>query len=153
MRRVNFDAAKGFRVGELVVIACEITRARVARTTPSRILVSWPWRAIDPAGRNSWDGTVGFPRDADDPSWLNLPWRITPDVSQLDADDVCEIWIPPTEVQITLITQFDPPADFGFTPRPEWVLGVCPPDLLDDEEAGYTIYLDVGEPIEISRIT
>jgi hypothetical protein len=37
-------------------------------------------------------------------------------------------------------------------PRPEYVLGVVPVSSLDDEDAGYVIYLGSGEPIEIEVV-
>ncbi|MEU2432933.1 hypothetical protein ABZ611_26170 [Streptomyces sp. NPDC007861] len=57
--------------------------------------------------------------------------------------------IPPTEVRITGIGKFEPPADFGFLPRPEYFLELVPIDMLDDEESGYVVYLNGDEPIEI----
>ncbi|GIF62325.1 hypothetical protein Ais01nite_03600 [Asanoa ishikariensis] len=43
----------------------------------------------------------------------------------------------------------EPPADCGFLPRPELVIEVVPVDLLGDEEAGYVLYLNGNEPIDI----
>lgn len=51
--------------------------------------------------------------------------------------DNCMVGIPPTEVRITGIRRYEPPADFGFLPRPEYVLAVVPIVLEDEEEAGY----------------
>ncbi|MFI2352580.1 hypothetical protein ACH492_37475 [Streptomyces sp. NPDC019443] len=60
--------------------------------------------------------------------------------------------IPETEVQVTAIEEYDPPADFGWLPRPTWALGVCAVADLGDEEAGYVLYLNAGEPIEVEKI-
>lgn len=58
-------------------------------------------------------------------------------------------WILPTEGMVTGIEKYDTPADFGFLPRPEYVLEVVPLASLDDEDGGYLIYLGSGEPIEM----
>jgi hypothetical protein len=149
---VRLTEALGYNVGDLLLISSEASDVRVAGTTPRRVLIAWPWRELDPESANSWDGTVGFPRDPDAYDWSNTPWRLEPDPSELDSGRSCFVGIPPTEVRVIGIEKFDPPADFGFLPRPEYVLEVCPTDMLDDENAGYVLYLNGEEPIEIEVI-
>ncbi|MGC4897417.1 hypothetical protein [Micromonospora sp. DT31] len=116
------------------------------------MLVEWPWRAVDPESANSWDGTVGFPRDPDAYDWRNTPWRVEPETVELGRGDSCFVGIPTTEVQVTAIERFEPPADFGFLPRPVVALEVCPIEYLQDEEAGYVLYLNSDEPIDIEGV-
>ena len=152
MERIRLDSARGFTVGDLLRISCEALDTKVTSTTPTRVLVRWPWREIDPSSASRWDGTIGFPRDPDHYDWCNTPWRIEPDGWDLTAGDNCFVGIPPSEVRVTSIERYDPPGDFGWLPRPEWVLGVCPVENLDDEEAGYVLYLDGDEPIDIEVV-
>jgi hypothetical protein len=149
---VRLTEALGYTVGDLLVISAEAFDARVAGTTRQRVLIDWPWWEPDPGSANSWDGTVGFPRDPDAYDWSNTPWRLEPDPSELETGDACFVGIPPTEVRVTAIERYDPPADFGFLPRPEFVLELVPTDLLDDDEAGYVIYLNGAEPIELEKV-
>ncbi|HEX6968166.1 MAG TPA: hypothetical protein VF174_05045 [Micromonosporaceae bacterium] len=152
MESVKLTEALGYTVGDLLMISAEAFDARVAGTTPRRVLIDWPWREVDPESTNSWDGTLGFPRDPDAHDWCNTPWRLEPDPSELKTGDSCFVGIPLTEVRITGIEKFDPPADFGFLPRPDYVLEVVPVDMVDDEEAGYVLYLNGEEPIEIEIV-
>jgi hypothetical protein len=149
MDAVSLTSASGYTVGDRLLISAEAFDARVAGTTPRRVLVTWPWREVDPDSRNLWDGTLGFPRDPDAYDWCNTPWRLEPDPSELATYDPCFVGIPPTEVRITAIVRYDPPGDFGFLPRPDYALELCPVDLLDDEEAGFMHYLDGREPVVI----
>lgn len=153
MDSVRLTEALGYTVGDLLEISAEAFDARVGGTTRQRVLIDWPWWEADPDSANSWDGTVGFPRDPDAYDWGNTPWRLEPDPSELETGDACFVGIPPTEVRVTGIERYDPPADFGFLPRPEYVLEVVPTDLVDDDEAGYVIYLNGAEPIKLERIT
>ena len=50
-----------------------------------------------------------------------------------------------------MVVKYEPPADFGFLPRPEYALGVVATEDADDEEAGYMVYLDGNEPVELTR--
>jgi hypothetical protein len=152
MDSVELTEALGYAVGDLLMISAEAFDARVAGTTPHRVLIDWPWRQADPESANSWDGVVGFPRDPDDHGWNNTPWRLEPDASELQAGDACFVGIPPTEVRVTIIERFDPPADFGFLPRPDYVLEVVPADAVEDEDAGYVLYLNGEEPIDIEAL-
>lgn len=151
MESVRLTKAVGYTVGDLLLISAEAFDARVAGTTPRRVLIDWPWREIDHESANSWGGTMAFPRDPDAYDWCNTPWRLEPEPSELEAGGSCLVGIPPTEVRVTGIEKYEPPADFGFLPRPEYVLEVVPVDMLDDEEAGFVLYLNGEEPIEIER--
>jgi len=149
MGRTRHSRAEGFAVGEHLIISCEPVDLRVSSSSATRIFVEWPWREVDAESSSRWDGTVGFPRDPESWEWRNTPWRVEPDPLELADGDSCMIGIPPIEVQVTAIEQHDPPADFGWTPRPVWVLGVCPITDLEDDEAGFVLYLESGEPIVI----
>ncbi|MEU9130708.1 hypothetical protein AB0D08_21845 [Kitasatospora sp. NPDC048540] len=149
MRRVRHESAEGFARGDRLILSAEPFDVHVSSVTATRVFIEWPWREIDGESKNRWDGTVGFSRDPDHWDWRNTPWRVEPDPSELSAGETCMLGIPPTEVQVVAIDQYDPPADFGWTPRPTWVLGVCPVSDLSDEEAGYVLYLNSGEPIVI----
>ncbi|GAA0516943.1 hypothetical protein Ade02nite_84880 [Paractinoplanes deccanensis] len=149
MESVKLTEALGYTVGDRLMISAEAFDTRVARTTTLRVLVAWPWREVDEESANSWDGTMGFSRDPDAYDWGNTPWRLEPDPSTLRAGDPCFVGIPPTEVKITGIEKYEPPADFGFLPRPDHVLEVVPVDLLSDDDAGYVLYLNGHEPIDI----
>jgi hypothetical protein len=61
--------------------------------------------------------------------------------------------IPQTDVRIMWIEYYDPPAEFGWLPRPTWGLAVCPLQDEGDENAGYVLYLDTGDPIEIDVVS
>ena len=152
MESVRLTEALGYNVGDLLMISAEAFDVRVAGTTPRRLLIDWPWREVDPKSANSWDGTLGFPRDPDAHDWSNTPWRLEPDPSELQTGDGCFVGIPPTEVRIKGIEKYEPPADFGFLPRPDYVLEVVPVDMLDDEDAGFVLYLNGEEPIDIEIV-
>jgi hypothetical protein len=152
MESVSLREAEGYAVGDLLTLSAEPFDSRVVGTTPRRLLVAWPWREVDEESRNSWDGTIGFPRDPDDYGWHNTPWRLEPDPSELDTGDPCFVGIPPTRVRVSRIEKFEPPADYGFLPRPEYLLEVRPVDTLDDEDAGYVLYLNGNEPIDIEVV-
>jgi hypothetical protein len=116
------------------------------------VAVAWPWLQIDPSSRFRWDGTTAFPRDPESPDWRNIPWRIEPDGWELESGDNCMVGIPQIDVRIMWIKYFDPPGDFGWLPRPIWGLAVCPLQDWGDENAGYVMYLDTGEPVQIDVI-
>jgi hypothetical protein len=145
--------AAGYAVGDTLRISCEAFDSRVVGTTPTRILVAWPWFEVDEESENRWNGSRGFPRDPEHYAWGNTPWRVEPDPSELGTGDPCFVGMPPTLVRVMTIVRYDPPADFGFLPRPEVALGLCMIDMLDEEEAGFTLYLDSGEPIEIEVVS
>jgi hypothetical protein len=151
MRMIQLSEALGYFVGDVLTISAAPFDTRVVRMQARRLAVEWPWWQADPDAENSWDGTVGFPRDPDAYGWCNTPWRVEPDVSELEPGQMCMVGIPPTQVRVTMVVKYEPPADFGFLPRPEYALGVVSMEDADDEEAGYTIYLGGNEPIELTR--
>jgi hypothetical protein len=152
MHSVSLQNALGYSVGDVLLISCEPFDTRVVRVTPDRVSVEWPWRRPDPESENWWEGRVSFPRDPDAYGWVNTPWRLEPDPTELEEGDACFVGIPPTRVRVIGIELFDPPADFGFLPRPDYVLGVRPSSDEDDEDAGYAIYLNGEEPVEIQVV-
>jgi hypothetical protein len=151
MRRSSRSEAAGFTVGDRLSISCGPFDARIHSVSATRVFIEWPWREKDPSSR-SWDGTMGFPRDPDHWEWRNTPWRVEPDPLELQTDDLCMVGIPPTEVQVIAIDAYEPPADFGWTPRPALGIGLCPVTDLDIEEAGYVIYPESGDPVEIEHL-
>ncbi|TDB77120.1 hypothetical protein E1264_37725 [Actinomadura sp. KC216] len=147
-----FRSWRGFVVGETVQISCEAQEVQVRGVTATRVLLDWPWGEPDPASENFWDGTLGLPRDPTSYDWRNIPWRVDPDTDSLTAGDICIVGIPPVEAVVRKIANYIPAADFGRLPRPEWALELCYPEYLDDEEAGFTIYLDSAEPVQIEVV-
>jgi hypothetical protein len=152
MKPVSLTEARGYHVGDLLILSSETFDTRVVGFTGRRVLVQWPWLEVDDESDNDWDGTFGFPLDADAYEWCNTPWRLEPDPSELQVGSSCFIGIPATEVRVTEIQKFEPPADFGFTPRPDYLLEVRPTEFSDDENAGFVIYLNSGEPIQIEIV-
>ena len=146
------DSGRGLNVGDTVRISCNPLEMRVRGTTATRILVDWPWWQSDPGSENPWDGTVGFPIDPDSYEWCNTAWRMEPDGFSLNAGDICIVGVPLAEAVVTDIVNYVPPADFGWLPRPEWAIGLCYHEYLGDESAGFTIYLDSGEPVQIEKV-
>ncbi|MBO1336304.1 hypothetical protein [Streptomyces sp. VRA16 Mangrove soil] len=152
MKSVPRENVHEYAVGDLLRIRCEPVDVAVSSSTTDRVFIEWPWRVIDQASDVSWDGTIGFSRYSDDSEWSNTPWRFEPDTAELRAGGAAMMGIPPTEVRVTAVVEYDGPADFGWSPRPTWALGVCAVEDLGDEEAGYVLHLDAGEPIEVERI-
>ena len=71
-----------------------------------------------------------------------------PDATELKVGGTCYVGILPTLVRVTAILDLEGPADYGWTPRPTWEIGLCPIEDLGDEDAGYVMYIDSDEPIE-----
>ena len=152
-RRRPVESAFGYTVGDLLTISADIVEVRVARVTKSTVSVEWPWWTVDPDSRNSWDGTMGFPRDPDHYDWRNYPWRMEPEGWHLAPGDRCLIAIPDTTVRLEGIENYDPPADFGSLPRPAWAFGLRPLQYEEGEDSGYTLSLDdAGKPIDTEII-
>ncbi|MFJ1569851.1 hypothetical protein ACIOG8_37515 [Streptomyces erythrochromogenes] len=139
--------------GDLLSISCEAVEARVARVTQHYILVEWPWGEPDVGKSIQWDGTMGFPRSPSSPDWLNTPWRLEPESSELSAGDMCFVGIPCTVVAIQGVNHFDPPLVTGLLPRPTVGLDVVDNNHFEDDEAGFRLYLDGPEPIEVERVS
>lgn len=142
-----------YEVGDRLLLSSDVWDARVSRVTVHTVFLEWPWMQIDPGSRSPWDGTFGFPRRSDHFDWANTPWRIEPDVEELSQGDVCMIAVLTTEVRVMSIERYEPPADLGWLPRPQLAIGVCPVDLLGDDEAGYVLYIASAEPIVIEKIS
>ncbi|ETA71153.1 hypothetical protein [Actinospica robiniae] len=145
------EAAEGYQVGDIVRLSAEPVEVVVSRVTVRTVFVEWPWRTVDPG--HHWDGRMGFPRDPDHHDWRGTPWRMEPDGRGLSARDVCIVGVPETFARVELIEHFDPPAAFGWIPRPEWLLGLRPLEFAADLEAGFAFYLDDPEPVEIEVVT
>ncbi|GAA4608897.1 hypothetical protein BJY16_007065 [Actinoplanes octamycinicus] len=152
MNEVRLQEAGGYFVGDLLRLTSETFEVQLVHVGVSRVSVEWPWLEVDSASNNSWDGTMGFSRKSQSYDWCNTPWRLEPDPEELEKGDSCFVGIPPTDVRIVEIIEYDPPADFGFLPRPELVLAVRPVEFWGDVEAGFGINLNSGEPIEIELI-
>ena len=120
MTRTKVPAARGFQVGDLLRLSSEIYEIRVTGGNDCTFTVEWPWREIDQASRNRWDGQIGFPRDPNHRNWRNTPWRVEPDGWELSSGDVCLAAIPSADVRVTAIINYDPPEAFGWLPRPSW---------------------------------
>jgi hypothetical protein len=151
--RRSVNAGHGYRVDDILKISAGAVEVRVVRVSLRTIFIDWPWLMVDPDSRHAWNGTIGFPRDPDHYDWRNTPWRMEPDGWELSEGNICIIGIPETEVRVGKIENYDPPADFGWLPRPEWVLGLRPLEYGDDEESGYAFYLDNAEPVEIEVVS
>ena len=152
MKRHSLAEGRGYRVGERLVLSCGPADARIVGITPTRFLVQWPWLEIDPELPHAWDGTMGFSRDPEAYDWRNTPWRVEPDGWEVTVGDPCFVGIPRTEVQVTTIERYEPPGMLGWLPRPEWIIEVRPVEFIEDEEAGYVLYPDSGEPIVIEHV-
>jgi hypothetical protein len=145
--------AGGYRVRDVLRISAPGLEAEVVRVTIGTVFVRWPWLAVDPQLPHRWDGTVGFPRDPEAYDWRNEPWHLEPGVTELSTGSFCRINMPETYVRVREIVCYDPPAAFGWLPRPEVALGVQLLDFEDDAESGFTLYLESGEPIDIETVS
>jgi hypothetical protein len=145
------ESAQGFSVGQTLRIWAEPEEVHVVGTRYGGVLVEWPWRQPDPESRNHW-AAMGFPLDPDDRRWKNTAWRLMPEPADLKVGSNCYVGIPSTVVRVTTILDLEGEADYGWLPRPEWGIGLCPVDDLDDEDAGYVMYVQSHEPIEFEAI-
>lgn len=140
-----------FRTGEILTVTCEPTDAYVAKVLGKYVFLEWPWRQVDPGSRFKWNGQVALPRDAGHHEWANTPWRAEPDPGELQADNTCQVGIPPTRVLVRAVHDYAPGRDLGWLPRPTLELSVVSVGDQNDEEAGYMLYLDGAEPISVTR--
>lgn len=139
-----------FEVGEVVGLECLPEDARVVQADGKYLYVKWPWGSIDPDSNYKWDGLRAFPVDPQSFEWTNTPWRLEPAPNELSPGDVCMIGIPYSRVLVRGVRRFDPPRDCGSLPRPSSALSVVPlGEFQDDEEAGYLVYLDGAEPVNV----
>jgi hypothetical protein len=140
------------RVGDRLLIECAPHRVRVDRILGRHVSVEWPWGSADPDSRYSWNGAVAVPCDPSRSDWHQSPWRLEPRTG-LSAGDYCEVSIPPTEVVVLRVQQFEPPLDIGWLPRPHSAAFVAAIDSPEgDDEAGFALYLDRRDPIKITHI-
>ena len=92
-----------FRIGEVITLACPPADARVVRVGSQYIFLEWPWREVDSDSKARWNGQVALPREIGSYEWLNTPWRVDPDASQLEAGDACMVGIPATRVIVRAV--------------------------------------------------
>lgn len=151
----KLSSGQGYEVGDILRISSEVYEVRVSRVTDQRVSLEWPWRDIDPESQSIWEGSIGFPRDPDHYGWRYIPWKMEPGGDDLTEGDRCLIAIPSTEVRVLAIVSYDPPEPYGWLPRPDWALGVCPVEFEnnDDEDAGFMLYLNGNEPIDIEVVS
>lgn len=143
--------ATDFQSGDELVISCEPADAVVARISDFYVFIEWPWRERDESSRMRWDGTLALPRNESSLEWANTPWRVEPSPEELNAGDTCMVGIPPTRIIVRRVYEYDPPRSLGWVPKPTAGLGVVESAMLDNEEAGYLVYLDGAEPISFER--
>ena len=93
------------------------------------------------------DRRTGLPRHDDHPDWFNTPWRFVDEPGKVGS--MCSLYVPATVVVVRESRRYDPPLDTGSLPRPALLLGVCPPHLCDIEVAGYGIWFESDEPIQV----
>lgn len=142
----------GFKVGEQLVISCDPVDAVVVRRLGDHYCIKWPWGEVDPQSAFQWDESKAFPIESDSFEWENTPWRIEPDTSGLMVGDSCMIGIPPTRVIVQNVETYSPPRDVGWLPRPSVGLAVVKAGRFQEHpEAGYMIYLDGPDPLEVIR--
>jgi hypothetical protein len=145
----------GFGVGDVIRIFCRPEGARVARVTERYTFIDWPWTTPDHDSNMVWDGTVALPRDSESVEWQNTPWRIDPEPGEVSMGTSCFIGIPATDVRVVSVEHYIPPKETGRLPRPRLGLSVVPVVSAEqmDEDAGFLIYLDAGEPIEVEVLS
>ncbi|MEV4719121.1 hypothetical protein AB0J94_18170 [Micromonospora noduli] len=133
-------------------MSSEPVRTRIVGMSLHRIVLEWSWWQVDEESENDWDGTIGIPTSPSAHDWRNTPWRIESSDLSLEVGGYCTVVIPPTIVRVIGIEKYDPAADFGFLPRPEFVLELRPLDYDDDDEAGFVHYLNTREPLSLELI-
>jgi hypothetical protein len=139
-----------FRPGDRYVISCAAREALVSWVVGREVMVAWPWRTADSQSRFRWDGTVAVPCDPARLDWLQTPWRLEPRVG-LNEGDTCLVSIPSIVVAVKSVHRYDPPLDVGWLPRPSLgVEMVATGDTEAAEEAGFVLYFDCDEPIQVA---
>lgn len=151
------ERAWGYSAGDVIRLTSPEFGTSVVNKSRHRLQLAWPWWEANPQSMNRWDGTIGFPSDPSSHEWSYIPWRIEPTVSILATGDSCSVRIPSSNFIVSMIVTYDPPADYGFSPRPDCALGIVPSstDQEDNEASGFTIYFRHGhpiDPIEIRRM-
>lgn len=152
----------GFRVGDVLSIACPFEETRVKRLKWDCLALEWPWWQVDPASEFiHWNGIVALGVDASTCVWDEMEvFRTDPAPEYLEAGDVCRVGIPPTVVHVTAVEQFDSPQETGWLPRPRSSVVVLPRGLScrevpDDSHLnglGYELHPDNGVPFTFNLL-
>jgi hypothetical protein len=141
------------QAGVDLVISCAPTDTTVARVTNDYVFIHWPWRERDQSSQARWDGLLALPRDESSPEWANTPWRVEPCLAELEVGSSCMVGIPETRVFVREVQEYDPPRSLGWLPKPTAGLSVVENgSRQSDENAGYLIYLNGGEPVVFERV-
>lgn len=142
-----------FQAGQRFLIRCDSHEVRVKSVFGGEVAVLWPWGQVDPGSRTRWDGSVAVPSDPLRFAWFESPWRLEPS-DGLRPGDICQLFIPPTEVIVRHVESPETPLDIGRVPRPTQVVEFAMIDEtqhLEEEEldeASFTIFFELVEPIE-----
>lgn len=144
------------RVGDVLLVSCPYTDARVARLTRQEVVVEWPWWEVDPeCDWIEWNGQVALAGDPASYDWDLELFRTEPPPRHLEVGAVCKVGIPPTVVHVMSVERMDPPLETGRLPRPGTQVMVLrtgqshDPDL---EWQGYEIAPDDGIPIALDLL-
>ncbi|MEU7279458.1 hypothetical protein AB0A69_11855 [Streptomyces sp. NPDC045431] len=121
----------GFRVGDVLTVACPFVETRVKDLKWDYLSVPWPWweRDLDSESFH-WNGIVALGIDARTRVWDEMTlFRTDPAPEFLEPGDVCRVGVPPTVVHVTAVDHFDPPQETGWLPRPHLAVAVLPRGL------------------------
>lgn len=118
----------GFRVGDVLSVACPFTKARVEGLERDSLSLMWPWWARDPdSDFFHWNGVVALGIDTRTFVWDETElFRTDPVPELLEPGAVCRVGVPPTVVHVSAVDHFDPPLETGRLPRPRLSLSVLP---------------------------
>ncbi|MFJ8644787.1 hypothetical protein ACIRNI_01455 [Streptomyces sp. NPDC093546] len=146
----------GFRVGDVLRVACPFVDTRVEGLKWDYLSVEWPWWQRDYDSESfHWNGIVALGLDARTRVWGETElFRTDPAPQFLEPGDACRVGLPPTVVHVTAIDRFDPPQETGWLPRPHLAVAVLPRGLSyreypDDSHLngrGYDLHPDNGVP-------
>ncbi|MHA5052123.1 hypothetical protein [Streptomyces sp. SD15] len=143
-------------MGDVLLLSCPRTDARVTGLSRTHVSVKWPWWAVDPeCDWIEWNGDVALVRDPQSHEGDMELFHTEPTAPDLAVGEVCRIGIPPTVVHVTAVDRFDPPLETGRLPRPRTLVRVLragrshDPDRL---EQGYEIDPDDGIPISFDLL-
>ncbi|GLX23699.1 MULTISPECIES: hypothetical protein [Streptomyces] len=156
---MTYEGETGFRVGDVVSVACPFTPAVVEQgVRHGCVSVRWPWWRID-AGSDfhRWNGVVALGVDTERsvvPEGEVELFRTEPAPEHLAAGDACLVGVPPTVVHVTWVGRHDPPQETGWLPRPGMTVCVLPrglsyrefPDGSHLDGWGYGLHPENGIP-------
>ncbi|WP_155375273.1 hypothetical protein [Catellatospora vulcania] len=148
---MDLAEALQIRPGDVLRLTADPVETEIVRLDRYYVYLRTPWGQVDPASAYRWDGSRAFPRHDDNHDWLNTPWRYVEEPGKVGSS--CSLHIPPTTVVVRESVTHDPPLDTGELPRPVLMISVCPKHLLDHEEAGYGVWFDTSEPIDVELIS